>query len=276
MSLDFIQVEQDKCTRCGACTSVCIGIIGMGENGPQAIRNQDLCINCGQCVAVCPNEALNNVKSPLANQVGNSTKNFDEDTAAQFLRSRRSIRNYQQRAVPRNEVCKLLDIARMAPSGCNTQGISYHVVDNPDILHQISEIVIEWTERVLIKSPAMIGSKYVDNMNMTIDIYHETGEDVVLRSAPCLIMAIADKDFVIGRENSYLSFAYAQLFATTLGLGGYYSGLFEACAASGYEPLLKLLNLPKDMQVTGAMFVGYPKYKYKRLVDRDPFQVTWQ
>ncbi|KZL90942.1 nitroreductase family protein [Clostridium magnum DSM 2767] len=170
-------------------------------------------MSCGQCVAVCPKEALYNAKTPLANQVVKDIKNFDENTAAQFLRSRRSIRSYQEKAVPRNEVHKILDIARMAPSGCNTQEISYHVVDDPDLLHKISEVIIDWTERVLIKSPAIIGSKYFDNIAMTIDIYHETGEDVVLRSAPCLIMAIADKDFAIGHENSYLSFAYAQLFA---------------------------------------------------------------
>lgn len=276
MSLDFIKVNQEKCVKCGACASVCIGIIGMGENGPQAIRDENLCMSCGQCVAVCPREALDNVKTPLANQVAKSTKKFDEDVATEFIRSRRSVRSYQEKPVPRDEVKKLLDVARMAPSGCNTQGISYHVVDDPNLLHQISEVVIDWTEKVLIKTPELSGTKYFDNIEMTIDIYHNTHEDVVLRSAPCLVIAMADKDFATGRENSYMSLIYTQLFATTLGLGSCFSGLVDGCAASNHEPLLKLLNLPKDKQVTGAIFVGYPKYTYKRLVDRDPLQVTWQ
>lgn len=49
----------------------------------------------------------------------------------------------------------------------------------------------------------------------------------------------------------------------------------EACAATAYQPLLNLLGLKADMAVTGALMVGYPKVKYKRLVDRNPLQVTW-
>jgi hypothetical protein len=36
------------------------------------------------------------------------------------------------------------------------------------------------------------------------------------------------------------------------------------------------LNLPENMHVTGGLMVGYPKYTYRRLVDRNPLQVTWQ
>lgn len=275
MKMDFIQIDQGKCTRCGICAEVCPGIIGMGDDGPQAIRN--LCVSCGQCMAVCPQGALNNVNAPLANQVVQNTPDIDKDTAAQFLRSRRSIRNYQQKVVPRDKIRELLDIARMAPTACNSQGVAYHVVDHPDTLRQIASAVIEWTECELNGSSAMATSKYAHHIAMMIEIYRQTSQDVVLRSAPCLIVAIADEgSFASGRDNTYISFAYAQLFATSMGLGTCWAGLFEYCAASGYEPLLKLLNLPQNMQVTSGMMVGYPQYIYKRLVGRNPLQVTWQ
>jgi nitroreductase len=79
-----------------------------------------------------------------------------------------------------------------------------------------------------------------------------------------------------GRDNAYLSIAYAQLYATAIGLGTCWAGLFEYCAASGYEPLLGLLNLPENMKAVSGLMVGYPQYAYKRLVDRNPLQVTWQ
>jgi nitroreductase/Pyruvate/2-oxoacid:ferredoxin oxidoreductase delta subunit len=275
MAMDFIRVDQGKCTRCGICSTVCPGVIGMGDSGPQVIR--DLCVSCGQCVAVCPQGALDNTNAPLESQVP-LRKNavLDSGVVAQFLRSRRSVRNYQPRTVPRDMIRQLLDIACMAPTACNSQGVAYHVVDNPDTLRQISVAVIDWTEDEL-KTPAMAAAKYAPHLAMMVQQYRQEREDVVLRSAPCLIVATTDKQFLAtGRDNTYISFAYLQLFATSLGLGTCWAGLFEYCAASGYKPLLKLLNLPKNMQVTSGMMVGYPQYIYHRLVARNPLEVTWQ
>jgi len=47
------------------------------------------------------------------------------------------------------------------------------------------------------------------------------------------------------------------------------------CAFSGYKPLLDLLNIPEGKEITGTVMVGYPQYKYQRLVDRNPLDVTW-
>ena len=276
MTMDFIQVDQDKCTRCGICADVCPGVIGMGEHGPQAIRN--LCVSCGQCVAVCPHGALNNRNTPLVNQVEvKNTGNIDEETAAVFLRSRRSIRNYRKKPVPRAELTKILNVARMAPTACNSQGIAYHVIDNPDVLRQIAVVVVDWTENELSRPSEMAASKYAAHTGMMVDIFRQTGEDVVLRSAPSLIIAIADKEsYASARDSTYIAFTYAQLFAMAIGLGTCWAGLFEYCAASGHEPLLTLLNLPSGKSVTSAMMAGYPQYTYQRLVDRNPLQVTWQ
>lgn len=276
MDMDFIKVDQGKCTRCGVCATVCPGVIGMADNGPRAIR--DLCVSCGQCVAVCPERALDNTNTPLTDQVPiEENTALDSGRAAQFLRSRRSIRNYQSKSVPREKIAQLLDIARMAPTACNSQGVAYHIVDNPDTLRQISATVMDWTEGELKSSPAMASAKYAPHLAMMVEQYRQTGEDVVLRSAPCLIVAVAEQhSFATGRDNTYLSFAYLQLFATSVRLGTCWAGLFEYCAASGYEPLLALLNLPQNMQVTSGMMVGYPQYAYHRLVARNPLQVTWQ
>ncbi|MFL0168545.1 hypothetical protein ACJDTP_26140 [Clostridium sp. WILCCON 0112] len=55
-----------------------------------------------------------------------------------------------------------------------------------------------------------------------------------------------------------------------------WSGLFEYCSMTEYGPLLRLLNISKDRVVTGALLVGYPLYNFKRLVDRNPLEITWQ
>lgn len=39
--------------------------------------------------------------------------------------------------------------------------------------------------------------------------------------------------------------------------------------------MLELFNITKDKKITGAVMVGYPKYNYPRLVDRNSLEVTF-
>jgi nitroreductase/NAD-dependent dihydropyrimidine dehydrogenase PreA subunit len=272
---NLIQVNQKKCTGCGLCVKVCRGTLGMGEHGPEVIDN--FCIACGHCVAVCPNGALDHKFAPLEKQVLLEEEPIpDADTVARFLRSRRSVRTFQKRRVPRETIGELLDIARFAPSACNSQGVFYHVVDDPDTLKEIAAVIADWAEDD-VKHGALGKSPWSKNTANTIRGYRENGEDTILRDAPCLIVATAERNYyTLGRDNTHFALTYARLYAPALGLGSCWSGLFEYCAVSEYKPLLKLLKLPRNIAITGALLVGYPIHSFKRLVDRDPLQISWQ
>lgn len=273
--MNFIKVDKNKCTQCGLCVNVCREAIGMGNHGPEVIKQQ--CIACGHCVAVCPNDALDNINSPFENQTAiKEIPRLDADMAADFLRARRSIRSYKKMTVPREKIKQLLDIARFAPSACNSQGVSYLVIDNPDTLSKITEVTIQWAEEKY-KNNSLPSTTLAVSISSQVDNYHKNGTDVVLRSAPCLIIAMAEKNTIpMGRDNTHFSLTYAQLLAQTIGLGTCWAGLFEFCANDNYLPLHSILNLPENMSITGGLMVGYPKYTYKRLVDRNTLQVTWE
>jgi nitroreductase/ferredoxin len=274
-SENFIQVNQDKCIKCGLCVKVCRGTLGMGEHGPEVVDN--FCIACGHCVAVCPNGALDHKLAPLANQVLLEAPSIlNADMAAHFLRSRRSVRSFQRKRIPRETIEELLTIAPFAPTACNSQGVSYHVVDDSVTLKGIISAIADWAKEDL-KNGALGKSPWSKNTANTIQRYFQYGEDTILRDAPCLIIATADNSsFHLGRDNTHFALTYTQLYAPSLGLGTCWAGLFEYCAGAGYEPLLQLLKLPGGRSVTGAIIAGYPNYTFRRLVDRDPLQITWQ
>ena len=229
------------------------------------------CIACGHCTAVCPTEALDNVRSPLSGQTPIEEQSRISSAAArQFLRSRRSIRKYGQQPVSDEVVRELLDVARLAPTGGNAQGVSYIVIREADVLRQITALTIDWLEAAVAQ-----GSDWAQKYAGYIRAYRNDGEDTVLRNAPCFILATAAADFPRGRENSCFALAYAELYAPALGLGTCWAGIFEACMFAGYQPMFELLNLPAGKVVTAAIMAGYPQYKYHRLVDRNPLAITF-
>lgn len=267
--MGLIKVDRKLCTKCGMCIDVCpIRVLAMGESCPVE-NNPQACISCGHCVAICPREAIDNLKTPLHKQVAiTKAATFNVESAEQFLRFRRSIRCYKDSKVSRDKLLQLLNIGRFAQTGSNSQGVSYLVVENKDILKTATRLVIEWMEEYKKPMPPSFA--------IHIKTYREANKDPILRDAPNLILGMADRNIARDRENTVLAFAYLELFAPSLGLGTCWAGLLELAIFANYKPLLELFNFPEDKKFTGAMMVGYPKYAYKRLVDRNPLEMDWR
>lgn len=270
--MSLLNVDKKKCIGCGICAEICPKNYIEMTDERIPVDAGHVCIDCGQCVAICPRAALNHTHAPLTNQVTLHTfQGLNAEISEKFLRSRRSIRAYQKDTVPKNKILKLLNVARLAPSSNNSQSVQYMVIDNQSILQSITKATIAWMdEEIINKEP--FSNNFVD----LAEHYHKTGQDVILRNAPCFILALSEKNFMRGRDNTHFSLEYAELFAPSLGLGTCWAGLVETCARSGYQPLLELLDIPENLIVTGGIIVGYPKYSYKRLVDRSPLIVTWR
>jgi len=267
----ILLVDRTRCVKCGICAEVCpAGIIRIGKDKPELILEK-ACMACGHCVAICPRDALDNAMAPLANQIamGDSIK-LDETTAAQFIRSRRSIRCYKPETVPREKLIKLLDLARFAPSGSNVQGVSYIVIENREILKEIVAVTIDWLEEQISR-----GLTWTKRYAGVPKLYRRTKRDIILRDAPHLIVALSSTEDEFGRDNAILALAYTELYAPTIGLGTCWSGFVEMCAFSDYLPLIQLLQVPERKKVSGALMVGYPKYEFRRLVDRNQLNIKW-
>jgi nitroreductase/Pyruvate/2-oxoacid:ferredoxin oxidoreductase delta subunit len=264
--LSLLKVDQKKCTKCGMCGEVCPRqIIHVSENGPEVIE-KELCIACGHCVAICPNAALDNQRNPLSQQISlERNPILNETDAATFLRSRRSIRSFKKKPVSRETMLELLNIARYAQTGGNSQGLAYLVLENPETIERISSVTMDW----MCKQEGL--GQYVHYIN----VYNQTGKDMVLRGAPSVVLALAEEGFRSGWDKACYALTYAELYATTLGLGTCRAGLLEQCAKSEYQPLLEMLRIPTSKKVCGALMVGYPKFSYKRLVERNPLEVFW-
>jgi nitroreductase len=173
--------------------------------------------------------------------------------------------------VAREILLQILDVARFASTGGNMQGLSYLVISDKGKLAEISGATLSGLEEALAA-----GMEVAPHVGAIILRARLTGKDVILRNAPHLIVAMCDKDFMRGPENARFSLAYAELFAPTVGVGTCWAGFVQARAFDGYPPLLKALDLPENKKVAGALMAGYPRYEYRRLVDRNPLDIQWR
>jgi NAD-dependent dihydropyrimidine dehydrogenase PreA subunit len=53
-----LKLDEEKCTGCGMCLSVCPHAVLRLINGRVAIKNRDACMECGACAHNCPVEAV--------------------------------------------------------------------------------------------------------------------------------------------------------------------------------------------------------------------------
>jgi nitroreductase/NAD-dependent dihydropyrimidine dehydrogenase PreA subunit len=274
-------VDMDKCVKCGACSEVCLSkAVVSGNDGPEPAH--DICIRCGHCVAVCPTAAIQHSKAPLAEQTprGKGTA-LTGQAAEEFLRARVSVRKYQNKPVPREEVEQVLNIAKHALTARNSQGISYVVIDDPTVLACVKEAVVSRSEYEIEHGLAMdeeYDPCYPDLKITMAARYRKDGEDTVLWGAPCLILALADKTKALNpREGAVFCLTYAHLYAQAAGLGCCWAGAVENAVGHKWPPMIEALDMGDDFSnITGALMIGYPKYTYQRLVGRDRLTVRWK
>lgn len=272
----LICVDEEKCKRDAICVEACgRKLIEMAKSGsvPSLIAGlEELCIQCGHCVAVCPTGALslssmNSEECPPIEK----QSTIDVNQAEQFLRSRRSIRNYMDKPVERDKLNKLIQFSGYAPSAHNGRPVHFLIIENKGEVRRLAGLVIDWM-RIRIKSePALAKALHLDRL---VGFWDE-GKDPICRNAPVVIIAHADESFRLGQADCILALSYLELMAPPLDLGATWAG-YMMLAAAAYSPLIESLKLPKAHKCFGIMMIGYPMLKFVRMPLRTPPPVQWR
>lgn len=263
----FVTVDYSKCIKDGLCVLECPArIIEMQEEGPVAVDGAEkFCIRCGHCVAICPEAALSlDFLSPESCRQVDETLSLDARQAEYFLTSRRSIRTYRKKSVPTSELEKIIGIASSAPTGSNRQPVHWIIVYEQEKVHAVAVHVVDWL-RFMCKNHPDVAANF--NMESLVRSW-EDGIDRICRNAPHLVFAFTAKDIGSGKADCDTALAYLELALPSFGLGSCWAG-YVTNAVNRWPPLADFLGISDDKQIQGALMLGYPKFKYQRIPERN-------
>lgn len=269
-----IIVDSDSCTRCGICSNVCpMGIINPSDGDllPQIHKEKEpICISCGQCDSFCPSGALSREEKPGVNP----EKSWDgtglsSELLSSYIRSRRSIRNYLSKPVDKKIIESILDVARYAASGGNGQPVEWMVILNLEEMRRISTLIIDWLRTIIDTVHPM--SAYAPRLVAAWD----SGEDVIFRGAPHLLIAHIPEDNPIATVDGIIAMTHVDIVAPSFGIGTCWGG-FVSIAATCHPPLVELFGLPEGRKLSYAMMFGYPKYRPATIPERKPVSIIWK
>ncbi|APM39831.1 nitroreductase family protein [Clostridium kluyveri] len=153
------------------------------------------------------------------------------------IKIRRSIRKYLNRPVEDEKIIQLVESARLAPSGSNTQPWHFIIVKSELIKQKLAKVSHnqQWmiSAPVFIVCVADIRCRIAKNVDILIK------EDSPQEELKQII-----------RDTS-ISISYMLLEANSLGLGTCWVGWFIQ------EEIRPILNIPSDKYVVGIITLGY-------------------
>ncbi|HPO84008.1 MAG TPA: nitroreductase family protein [Coprothermobacter proteolyticus] len=118
--------------------------------------------------------------------------NFEE--LSQLIKSRRSVRNWQDKDVPDEVLKQALELATYAPSGMNYQGWKFVVVKNKDMINAIADAVRSRAQKVASWEET---ARHMENPQVMVE---RAG---FFRKAPVLI-AVYSQIYPSSRDQIYL------------------------------------------------------------------------
>ena len=140
-----------------------------------------------------------------------------------LLKSRRSIRIYQDKPVPQDLLLQILEAGRWDPTGANLQPWHFIVVTDAETRRRIGEVARFF----------FIKSSHVE------------------KAPVVLVLGFDTRKGKYGRYDATLAGGNMITMAASLGLGTCWIGAFD-------EPKVKeILEIPQDIEVIGLITLGY-------------------
>lgn len=274
--MSFFILDENKCRRDGVCVDVCPAKIIKQEEGqlPYISEKSEVsCIACGLCYAFCPHDAcfVESLNKEEFIQIDKNLK-ISNDSAVQFLKSRRSIRKFKNRSIDQEDLTTILDVARYAPSAKNMQPVRWIAIRGFDKMKELAELMYSYFDSVSKSKNTDVG-KDEKLYAKLISTAYKGGNDVFFRGAPDLIIAVMPKGYKWNQDGA-IALTYIELAAAGIGAGCCWAGYFTS-ASNNDDNIKKFIGINDNEIVIGGQMIGYPVYRAKNIPSRKKLDIKY-
>jgi nitroreductase len=157
----------------------------------------------------------------------------------EIIKARRSIRVYEDKALPKDVVKSILEAAKYAPTARNLQELEYKVITSKTLINKLSEGIAAALQKEGMPLKGPPGAKP--------DFFH---------GAPLLLIVTAPKDNYWASADAGLAAQNVMLYATSIKLGSCFIGMAKLIEKD--KDLLKTLHITDNMNIVATVICGYP------------------
>ena len=294
-----VTIDTERCKKDGLCAMICPDAIFQQDEKATVPKISDErighCIACGHCVAICRHGAISHSEFPATTVQAIPLEQMPTpEQALVLLKTRRSIRAFRDKPVAKDTIETIIDGARFAPSGHNSQSTEFLVVQDKAVLNKVSALAIAYLKfeikrfaNPLFRTMALLadrksaesGLQEIPGFKRMIQMF-ESGADPILNGAPVLLAFHARRTVGFADVNAQLALQNASLVAHALGIGHFYTGwVLSPCRApmarAWNRRIPNLIGIPPGNELYGALALGHPIPKFKNMIERKSPQIRW-
>ncbi|MEM2838524.1 MAG: nitroreductase family protein [Thermoplasmata archaeon] len=279
-------VDHKTCNLCGACVSVCMTGLTIKDGkvvyDPQASIG---CVGCGQCMAACPTGSITvkgrRMSPECVIPLPTREKCASADQIEALLLRRRSVRNFERKAVEKGIIEHIIRIASSAPMGLPPSDVSVLVLEGKslkefreDMMRYFKGMSRFMSNRVMMALMRIFTKKadYEMMRDFVIPIIREYVSDwekkidSFLYDCPAVIIFHANP--YAQKEDPVIAATYAMIAAESLGIGSCINGMIGPFLSRN-KKLKRKYGIPEGNVVGIAIMLGYPTVEYHSALRRD-------
>ena len=282
-----VSIDADRCTGCGTCVTVCHGAPLQMTDGRVTV-DQDRyfgCIGCGHCMMVCPAGAITVRGRDMAPE-----ELFDLPAVSSrarysalfnLMRSRRSVRTFKNKDVPRDVIDAVVEAAATAPMGIPPSDVEILVLDGRDKVGEFAGDMVDlmaksrWVFSLPVRMfmHAFYAKEEIESLKTfvlplidTLDEKRREGIDWLLYNAPLAMYFYTSAG--ADPADPVVAATYAMLAAESQGLSNCMIGSIAPFLQTGGGKVKKKYGIPKSSRQGIMVIFGYSRISYKKGVTR--------